>query len=137
MSDDIEYLERRIASIAASLRDVADWTTRAEKPNPQIISLSSPTGATGNVIFARDVSTVRLRVSSIILANGNNNAVMSLNIGAFSYRWVMAIRNVIVLPFPIVLEPGVDVSAVSSVASGEAIAIYIIGYPERRISVNA
>lgn len=125
--DDTKYIGDRLDKMAAQLGEIAEAVIRRERPAPELFEVVQ---VGGQSIPARATS-VRIRVTHIIVMCGSASGTVTLRVGVRGYPFDLSNNDRSVpLAFPIVLDAGVDIAATHSGAPGTAWGFYIFGYPE-------
>jgi hypothetical protein len=128
--DDTLYLGGRLDTVAGLLERIATAEANIDREisdiGLEIISFSALTPALVTNVVQQHV---KLRVRHLIMATPANIAVATLRIGAAQYPFSLQSFMTFVIPFPLVIEPGVDISWTLSVI-GTSFAAYIVGRPE-------
>jgi hypothetical protein len=104
--DDIRYLGKSLDAIAHWTKKLYDAMRRQESPNPTIINL--------NPSFTFRTST-RMRSTALVFSGGTAGETFSLTAGRGSiYDWIVpASPAPFTLPFPAVLDAGIDYTVAS------------------------
>lgn len=129
--DDTMYLGDRLDQMTALLQELVNATTREENPAPELIQvMSGSTGVAAATAFARRSTSVRHRVSFLVINGGDAaTTVMTLVVGVTRYPFTVSTR-LASIPFPITIENGVDIAAENSAGSTITTGFYIFSFPE-------
>lgn len=129
LPDDIVALGKLLDDIAGSAGALAEAAIRRERPNPMVIDLTA-SSSTAGVPFGTFQSAVRVRIEWMILNMGDSAGNLQLNVGRSTYTFAALARSLVVVPFPIIIEPGYNVASQNSGGSTVQNGIMLIGYPE-------
>lgn len=124
-----------LAKIDAMERAVSRWhaVTTQRQPAPKLIELIGNLDVAPNRISAPWVSSLRMRFTHFHLNVTSVSGMMTLRAGVRTYPFPFAsFHRLAEYPFPIVLEPGVDLVAFTPdmFGGGEDFRVRLFGYPE-------
>lgn len=120
--EDTRYLGDRLDRIAAYLEQLAEETTRRERPAPMLINIGP--GKTY-------MTTVRLRVYSLITSGAAASFMRLTNGAASAFEWYQSADGApVAIPLEITIEQGVGVNVTDVTAGGTDWTAYLLAYPD-------
>lgn len=125
---DVAYIGNRLERMAALIEEIRDTSIRRERPNPMLWEIIGTDGGTSS---PRVQTSLRIRVRDLIIMSGSTSTTVTLNVGQRTYGFACSnsVRTAPV-PFPIVIDKGVDLFASAAAAVSGRWGFYVFGWPD-------